>query len=69
MLAWKEMEIQIVPDVLVSGRKRKASGYEYLRSRQENVEGLLHAETRVKAGLLVLLEQEKRKVEELAEQL
>ncbi len=69
MLALKEMKIQNVPDALGCGRKRKASGYEYLRSRQENVEGQLHEETRVKAGLLVLLEQEKRKVKELAEQL
>jgi hypothetical protein len=49
------MDIQIVPDVLGSGRKRKASGYEYLRSRQESVEGQLHEEKRVNAGLLVLL--------------
>ncbi len=57
------------PNPLESGRKRKASGYEYLRSRQEDVEGQLHEETRVKAGMLVLLEEEKRKVKELAEQL
>jgi chromosome segregation ATPase len=63
------MEIQIGSDALGSGRKRNRSGYEYLRSWRENVEGQLHEETRVKAGLLVLLEQEKRKVKELAEQL
>jgi hypothetical protein len=63
------MEIQNVPDVLGCGRKRKASGYEYMRSRQESVEGQLHEEKREKAGLLVLLEQEKHNVEELTEQL
>ena len=59
----------LIHDPLGSGRKRKASGYEYLRSRQEEVEGQLHEETRVNGGLLDLLEQEKRKVKELAEQL
>ena len=47
----------LIHDPLGSGRKRKASGYEYMRSRQEDVEGQLHEETRVNGGLLVLLEQ------------
>jgi hypothetical protein len=42
------MKIANVHDSLGSGRKRKAGGYEYLRSNWRNVEGQLHDETRVK---------------------
>jgi hypothetical protein len=60
-LAW---QVQNVSVVLGSGRKRKASGYEILRSRQESVEAQLqlHEEKIENADLVVLLEQEKRNV-------
>ena len=38
----KEMESQNVPDVLVMGIKRRATGYEYISMRQESAEAQLY---------------------------
>jgi chromosome segregation ATPase len=65
----KGMDVHNVPDVLGRGIKRKASGYEYMRSRQESAEAELEVEKREKDVLLKLLELEKRSVKGLMEQL
>ncbi len=62
------MELQNV-DVLERGRKRKASGYDYMRSRQESVEVELDVEKREKRALSNLLEKAQRSVKRLTEQL
>jgi hypothetical protein len=55
----KGMDVHNVPDVLGRGIKHKASGYEYMRSRQESAEAELEVEKREKDALLKLLEHEK----------
>jgi hypothetical protein len=64
------MELQNVPDVLVLGRKRKATDYEYtsLRSTswQESAEAELYEQKEGEnAALQRLLDEHKRSVEEL----
>ncbi len=66
----KEMESQNVLDVLgVMGKKRKANGCDYRRMRQESVETQLHELKGENVVLERLLEEHKRSVEELTEQL
>ncbi len=55
------MDLQNV-DVLARGRKRKASGYDYMRSRQESAEAELDVEKRGRNALSNLLEKEQRSV-------
>jgi hypothetical protein len=66
------MESQNVPDVLgVTGKKRRANGWDYRRMRQENAETQLHEQEGENVVLERLLEEHKHKrsVEELTEQL
>ncbi len=56
-------------DVLVMGRKQKASGYDYISKRQESVEAQLYEQMGENAVLQRLLEEHKRSVEKLTEQL
>ncbi len=62
------MDLQNV-DVLERGGKRKASGYDYMRSRQESAEAELDIEKRERNALSNLLEKEQRSVKRLTEQL
>jgi hypothetical protein len=63
------MEAQNVLGVIDRGRKRKATGYENMKRRHVLVEEQLEVVMKEKEALVTLLEQEKGRVRELAEQL
>ena len=56
-------------DVLVMGRKRKPSGYDYISQRQERVEAQLYEQKGENTVLQRMSEEHKESVEELTEQL
>jgi hypothetical protein len=63
------MNLQCVPDAFVIGRKRKATGYEYNRSRKERAKAELQEQYGENAALRDEVEQHKRRETELIEEL
>jgi hypothetical protein len=63
MLLSSEMESQNVPDILVIGIKRRATGYEYISMRQESAEAQLYEQMGEKGSFAEVVRRSQTKCE------